>query len=186
MKDDTSDVRTISITVVAEETFKAHLGDVGLFIYDFDSLYELVRMAVDPKYAGYTFSRFSLYRNGRPLDEEDQLRVEQLNLSSPLEIAGDIAVYGTAASAVLGSLYLLVQLLEKISNFHLHKEKLELEAEKLRKELDEENLNLIEHDADALQDQVAARGAEDYISQVSRRLERSSIEIVDITFEVRE
>ena len=120
MNDHSSDVRNISITILAEETLKAHLGDVGLFIYDFDSLYELVRLALDPKYADYAFSRFSLYRNGRPLEEEDQLRVEQLNLSSPLEIAGDIAVYGTAVSAVLGSLYLLVQLVEKISNFHLN------------------------------------------------------------------
>ena len=125
----------IRISVLTEDTSKAHLGDIGLFIYDFDSLYELIRLAVDPEYSEYHFRRFSLYRNGRPIAEQDQLRVTRLEMGSPLEIAGVIAVYAGAASAVVGTLWLLAQLIEKLSTARLEKEKLQLEIEKLKKDL---------------------------------------------------
>ena len=123
------------ITLVASELSKPALGDIALFIYDFDSLYEVSRLSADPKYEDYKFSRYALYRNGRPIDSDDRMRVEMLRLESPLELSATIVAYSAAASSVLATLLVLIRVLEKVSNFRPNREKLALEILKLKQDL---------------------------------------------------
>lgn len=43
------------------------LLDVTSFLYDFNLLYEISRLALDPRYEQYRFSRYTYFRKGRPL-----------------------------------------------------------------------------------------------------------------------
>jgi hypothetical protein len=43
------------------------LEDRGLFLYDLATLYDLIRLALDPKYGGYRFGRYPLFRGRRPV-----------------------------------------------------------------------------------------------------------------------
>lgn len=177
---------SIIFTITAEEDPKVtHLGNVGLFIYDLDSLYELIRLTVDPNYFDYKLSRFSLYRNGRPINKNDQLNVSSISLNSPLVITGNIAIYAGTVSAVLGSFWLFIQILDKISNFRVNHEKNKLELIKLRKEIEKLQSNVIKLSPLIIEGNIANPKAEEIIEKVTKRIEKSSINIIDITYEVK-
>src|SRR4051812_32905673 len=82
----------IRISIIGTESLDVTFDEVGLFLYDFTCLYELVRLALDPKYNKFRFSRFSLYRNKRPLRVEDKMVVEKLRHESPIEAQVVIAI----------------------------------------------------------------------------------------------
>jgi hypothetical protein len=106
------------------------LIDIASFLYDFNLLYEISRLAVDPKYRNFKFSRYVYFRNGRPIDPEDSLYVQKLILESPL----DVALWGEVSVEALGALYTLILAIERVANFSLSREKLRLEVGKLRAE----------------------------------------------------
>jgi hypothetical protein len=185
MASDTTHVARLTLTADAQGT--PHISDVALFLYDFTSLYEIVRLAVDPRYRSYHFSRFSLYRNGRPLDERDQLQVGSLRMRSPLEVVASIAVAGGAAASVATAVWVVVQTIERIYNLPLNREKLELEVQKLRREEAQPALpmDLPGQKPDA-QAQIARRKASDSLEAIARRLGASPVRITRIELEVRE
>ncbi|HLC34711.1 MAG TPA: hypothetical protein VJJ70_06910 [Anaerolineales bacterium] len=183
-----SDITHVArLTLTAEAQATPHISDVALFLYDFTSLYEIVRLAVDPRYRSYHFSRFSLYRNGRPLEERDQLQVGSLRMRSPLEVVATIAVAGGAAASVATALWVVVQTVERIYNLPLNREKLELEVQKLRREEAQPALPLdMPGQKPDAQTQIARRKATDSLEAIARRLEASPVRIVRIELEVRE
>jgi hypothetical protein len=175
------------LTLTADALATPHVAEIALFLYDFTSLYEIVRLAVDPHYRTYKFSRFSLYRNGRPLDERDRLELGSIRMRSPLEVVATIAVAGGAAASAATAIWVVVQTLEKIYNLRLKREKLELEVQKLRREEAQPALpmDLPGGKPDA-QTQIARRKASESLEAVARRLEASPVRIVRIELEVRE
>lgn len=106
-------------------------SDVNYFLHDVNLLYEFSRVIVDPKYREYRFSRFFVYRNRRRIESGDQLRIQRLTQESPLEIAAVVAAVPAAAT----SLWILIQVFEKIANFSLNRDILKLTREKLRRDL---------------------------------------------------
>ena len=174
------------LTLTADALATPHVAEIALFLYDFTSLYEIVRLAVDPHYRTYKFSRFSLYRNGRPLDERDRLELGSIHMRSPLEVVATIAVAGGAAASAATAIWVVVQTLEKIYNLRLNREKLELEVQKLRREEAQPALpmDLPGGKPDA-QTQIARRKASESLEAVARRLEASPVRIVRIELEVR-
>ncbi len=175
------------LTLAADPRASPHISDIALFLYDFTSLYEVVRLAVDPHYRNYRFSRFSLYRNGRPLDERDQLQLGSIRMRSPLEVVASIAVAGGAAASVATAVWVVVQTIERIYNLPLNREKLELEVQKLRREEDQPSLPMDlpggKPDGQTL---IARRKASDSVEAIARRLEASPVRIIRIQLEIRE
>ncbi|MBE0411408.1 MAG: hypothetical protein IBX69_16925 [Anaerolineales bacterium] len=175
---------SLQILIQAGQSDPLNAGEVGLFVFDFDSLYEMVRLTVDPKYASFNFSRFALYRNAKRLSNEDKLYVQLLRLASPMEMASTIAVYSGAAASIVATLWILVQALERIYNLKLNREKLQLEIQKLKRDLSTESKVLIEPDPFDVTHSIEERGASEYLDTIEKRLSRSSIQIEEVKIRV--
>jgi len=107
------------------------LSSIAYFLNDLNLLYEFSRIIADPKYKEYRFSRFSLYRNRKRIDEVDQLKVKRLNHDSPLGVTGVVGFTAAGATA----LWLLTQSIERIANAGINRDILKLQREKLTREL---------------------------------------------------
>jgi hypothetical protein len=164
------DTPYIEITIRGDEEQYPLLLDVNSFLYDFNLLYEFARIGNDPSYSNYTLSRFSWTRKNRPLSESDQLRVVQLRHESPLLLVVIVAAVPSAVAAIWG----MVQTTEKITNWKINREILQLQRDKLRRELSDEHAEVIpEHSRFELQ----SREAEYFLGRTAERLQRSSIRV---------
>jgi hypothetical protein len=162
-------------------------AEVALFLYDFVSLYEILRLGTDPEYKSYRFSRFCLYRKGRPLLPADRMVVRTIRLHSPLEVIATIATSGGAAASVAAATWSVLQVVEKLYNLHLNRQKLELEIRKLRREAVQTRLPLgfPEEMPDPLP-LLKKRNAATYLETLTRRLRNSQVQITDIQVELSE
>src|SRR3989442_11733767 len=106
----TSDFGYFQIALLGKEDDYPSLIDISSFLYDFNLLYEFSRIVVDPRYAGYRFSRYSTYRNARRISSADRLEIERLRVESPIELITIVAAVPVAA----GALWVLVQSFERI------------------------------------------------------------------------
>lgn len=121
----------IQINLRGDEDQLPKLLDLTSFLYDFNLLYEFVRLGVDERYFGYTFSQYSWNRKGRPIRDEDRLRVFRLQHESPIHLVTIAIATPSAIAAVWG----VLQIVEKISNWPLNREILKLQRDKLRMEV---------------------------------------------------
>jgi hypothetical protein len=159
------------------------LLDVSSFLYDFNLLYEISRLATDPNYHDFRFSDFVMYRNGRPLAEYDRLLVAELRKESPLLLVTALAAVPTVVGAVWG----VVQIVEKVTNARLERRKLRAEIEKLERENRPERqppLGVNFESPEQLRTVLRIREAETYYDKVGGRLERSSVRIKELQIEV--
>ncbi len=83
--------------VIFAQAGESSLGEIGLFLYDAATLYELLRLGLDPAYAEYRFEKYPLYRGRRPLRPADQLRVERIAVHGQIEIHATVAKTRLAA-----------------------------------------------------------------------------------------
>jgi len=157
------------------------LLDVSAFLYDFNLAYEFSRLATDPRYSGYTFSRYSWNRLSRPLIAADRLRVAILRHESPLLLIAIVAAVPSAVGAVLG----VAQIVEKIANWRVNREILMLQRDKLKRELQ----SVSPAASSALEDEtwfrhrLQSQEATYFYDRTGKRLEKSLIRITE--FEVR-
>jgi hypothetical protein len=179
------DVRLI---VRASESATPTLLDVSGFLYDFNLGYELSRLATDERYDNFRFSNFALFRNGRPLRDEDRLRVSKLSHQSPIEL--QTVVIGVPAA--VGAFWGIVQIVEKISNWRLNREKLEQDIIKLRREnraagFDRGDKGVRYDSEDELRRRMIEREAQPLLDGVARRLSKSAVRVNDleIRFDMR-
>lgn len=159
------------------------LLDVSSFLYDFNLLYEVTRLATDRNYHAFSFTDFVLYRNGRPLTGSDRLHVLALKQESPLLLVAALAGLPTAIGAVWG----VVQIVEKIASASLERRKLKAEIEKLERENQDAARSPLEVDFENPEDfktVLRIREAETYYDNIGDRLERSSVRIKEFTVEV--
>lgn len=106
------------------------LLEVSSFLYDFNLLYEIDRLAIDPAYESFRFTPSVYYRTGRPLEDSDRLHVESLKLGSPIELTTLVVAVPAAATA----LWVTLQSANMISNWSLNRRKLKAEVEKIELE----------------------------------------------------
>ena len=159
------------------------LLDVSSFLYDFNLLYEISRLATDPRYHDFKFSDFVLYRNGRPLAAYDRLLVAELRQESPILLVTAVA----GVSTVIGAVWAIVQVVEKILNAPLERRKLRAEVERLERENRPEAPSSVGVDferPEQLRTVLRVREAETYYDNVGGRLERSSVRIKEFEIEV--
>jgi hypothetical protein len=166
----------------SEESFPSLL-EVSSFLYDFNLLYEISRLATDPTYRDFRFSRFVFYRRGRPLEERDRLYLQSLSLGSPIVIVGVVTAMVTGIGGVWG----IVQIVEKITNAPLNRRKLKAEVEKLERENQEAaalSPDLMPEGEEGFRKAIRIREAEHFYDNVAGRLERSSVRIKELEIEV--
>src|SRR5437899_9522367 len=125
----------ILISIKAVERGEVQFRDTVNFLWDFNLLYEISRLALDPKYRDFRITPYVFQRNGRPIWPEDRLRLVELSTESPLKLR--IAL--TAVPVAAATLWTLVQTAQTISNWPLQHEK--LEAEVLKTQLEVEKLD---------------------------------------------
>ena len=177
----------IRIAISGSESQIPTVEEIGLFLADFATLYELHRLSADPYYGDFVFSRFALYRNGRPIDDEDKLYVEKIKHESPIELMIFLAA---GAAGVTTTLRGLVESLEKIYNFRLNRELLEqnlrnaeldeekkkLEIQELREKRRHKLLTVDTVEAES-RTTIESHSPATWIHRVERRLEKNSIRI---------
>ncbi|NOJ92324.1 hypothetical protein HMI51_05135 [Corallococcus coralloides] len=172
------------------------LLSVATFLLDFTTLYELLRLAAESKKDFYqlTQSREALYRNARRVSYEQKLFLERLRHESPIEVVGLFTALGAGA----GAMWALVQVVEKIYNIPINRQKLVLEVQKLEGEV--EKINRENATASVLsssvQEPVDALGSiqeidtAHVVDTVIRRLDRSEIKItqadIDLVIDLTE
>jgi hypothetical protein len=163
----------LAIAVEGEEGHPP-LQEVSSFIYDFNLVYEISRIASDPTYQRYTFNRFIWNRNGRRLKDSDRLHLVSLQLGSPFLLETAVVLVGGAIAAVWG----LVQISERIADWPVNREKNRLELEKLRRELNPGD------QAEGLPEILEKRGALEYYERSIQRVAENEIKITDIRFSI--
>jgi hypothetical protein len=183
----------IHILAEEEERFPKLL-DMYAFLHDFNLLYEISRVATDPNYDNFTFPQLvrprleGLFTH---LRDEDRLRVERMTKESPMELVTVLA----AVPVAVGSIWGVVQILEKVVNFRLNRKKLREEVRKLERENaqpnnqlppvdDAENSVFLFENPNFLESRLEERGAIEYYRMVSNRLVRAKIEIVEVRIDL--
>jgi hypothetical protein len=167
------DDKVVEFRLLGKETAAPTLLEVTAFLYDFNLAYEIGRLATDPIYDDVNLSRFSFFRHGRPLAEEDRLQVGKLRQESPLELVAAVTAFG----GIVGSVWVVVQIVEKIANFRLNREKLELEIQKLRSERHDAQRPTVIVEEQVAFDILKKRSALPILDRVERRLSVSTIKI---------
>ncbi|MEZ5425239.1 MAG: hypothetical protein R2747_03135 [Pyrinomonadaceae bacterium] len=174
----------IFIKLVTSEDVNLTLADVSSFLYDFSNLYSYIRLATDRNYSNFEFSDGVYFRNGKPLDNRDLLYVEKIRLESPLELVASIIL---ATGGAITAVWSLVQIIEKIYNIPLNREKLKLDTEKARLEIaklkresyfPEEQPLLISPEESI--DILRRREALEYVENVEQRFLDSPIKIREL------
>jgi hypothetical protein len=156
-----------------EEDQYPFLHAISSLLYDFELAHDLSVLLSYPQYSRYEFSRFFWYRNGRSLSSVHKLRTFSITKNSPLAL--EVVV------TAIGSVWVLVQIFEKISTWSLDREKARLEIEKLRKENALKDVEIIEKQLQ-LEQQLEQRRATHIFNQLVKRLESSPIRLTSITF----
>ena len=178
---DPSDITLISpiaeIHVRAKELETPTLFQVTNFLYDINLIYELSRLATDPRYQNFRFSRYAYFRDGRPLRDADRLRIIKLTQESPLDL---VLAGATAGGVVIGGIWGLVQIIEKVSNFRLNRQKLQEEVIKLRRENETANRPSHIMDEEEAVASIRMREAAPLIEGVGKRLSGSRVIIEEV------
>jgi len=149
-----------------EEPFPTLL-DVTSFLYDFNLLYEFSRLAIDPRYAGYTFApEYSWMRNNRPLADADRLHVVELRHQSPIAFIVIVAAVPSAVAAVWG----ILQTVEKIVDWPIDREMKRLELQKLRADLEAANQSPELQSEESFRAHLQDRNAAQFVDRTAERL----------------
>jgi len=103
--------------------------------------------------------------------------VERLRQESPLELA--VAV-SAASGAAIGAVWCVVQIVERIANFRLNRQKLKLELEKLRRETEyaKRPVHIVEEEEAIFR--LSSREASPFLDHVGERLAGSQVRIKDL------
>jgi hypothetical protein len=173
----TADEPVIELRLVAEEREAPTLPEITNFLYDFNLIYEVGRLATDPEYDSFHFSRYIYFRKGRPLHDRDRLIVRQLRQESPLLLIAEIAAAGGTG---FGAVWAVIQTIEKISNWRLNREKLKEEVAKLRREnaAGKQPATVIEEEQAIMR--FSRREAQPVLDQLGNRIADSSVRVQEL------
>ena len=176
-----TNVPYLRFAVTADAEDNPTLLNISSFLYDFNLLYEITRLALDPKYSEFAFADFVWFRQGRPLEDQDRLRVDRIRLESPLELVAAIILAGNGAIAAVWG---VVQIVEKVSNARLNRRKLEAEVAKLEGgQLASARLPSVD-DKQEIRRLLRIREAERFYERTAGRLEASSVRIKTVDVEI--
>jgi hypothetical protein len=170
----------IKIRLAFEDEKKPYLLDVSSLFYDFELLHDFSLLLYAEEYYDYRFSQYFWYRRGRPLKDEHRLRALEIIKKSPLTVELILSVVAVSS----GAIWVIVQAIEKISNWKLNKEKIKLEVEKLRLEKNVRYYNEQKARIE-MENKLKERECWTIFNSLLKRLEDNSIKLksIDLTSE---
>jgi hypothetical protein len=179
----------IRITIVGTEKYSPSLQEFWSFFYDFNMVYERLRLALDEKYTGHAFTASS-YRAGRLVQRSDQLLVERIHLGSPLEAQLILTMTGMAVTTV----YVAFQAIEKAYTTRANRRKTEAETRKLHAEAEKIELENFENlrrlaletsqSEESMARQLASPKIKNVIRQAVHRLQDSPLRLSSAKVEI--
>jgi len=155
---------------------KPYLLDITSLLYDLELAHDFGVLATESEYRDYEFNRFFWYRHGRRIRPVHRVRAARIVKQSPLLI--EVVIPS------LGALWVLLQIIEKVSNWKLSREKLELEIDKHRWEQGERRETVRQRYSDQLSQLAQNPEASDIQQNLTKRFSESTIKLVQV--EVRE
>lgn len=156
-----------------EEDQYPFLLSVSSLLYDLELAHDLSVLLSYPEYSSYEFSHYFWYRNGRPLSPFHRLRTFRITKNSPLTL--EVVV------AAVGGIWILIQILEKVADWHVNREKSKLELEILRKDNALKDVEIIEKGAQ-LESRLEQQRAQHVAEKMIKRLSSSPIKLASVTF----
>lgn len=156
--------RKFRIRLTFKDERKPFLIDISSLLYDFELLHDFSLLIYMDEYREYKFTQYFWYRKGRPLKSEHKIRAIRIIKKSPLTIE---LIFGGMAA-----FWLLIQAIEKISNWRLNRQKLKLEVERLKYEGEKAKVELVR--------KLEERKAWGTFHSLLRRLESNPIKLEDI------
>lgn len=177
--------QTVRIELEAAPQDNLLLSHAWRFLANVSRVFEIARIGTDPSYQSYRFPRRLRLDEPLPLLPVHHGSVERLRTESPLELATAwIAVGG----GIVGAIWVIVQVFERLYNLRLNREKLELEVEKLRRDLSHKGI--VPDSLSQAWDLVGSRGGSQaleasmqQLAALPIRIVRAEIEVVDTQFE---
>jgi hypothetical protein len=153
-----------------EEAKFPFLLSMSSLLYDIELLHDVSVILSYPEYEGTRMvAPYFFFRNGRPIRPDHMARAAKVVKQSPLTL--EVAI------AAVGGLWVLVQIVDKVSNWSLNRKKLRLEIEKLEYETALKQLEL----ADSLTERINRFEAERVEQQLVSRLEASEFRLTDMS-----
>lgn len=162
-----------------EDEFIFRLEDFVYFLEDLNRLYEFTRLIFDRKYEGYKFSRASMTRVDWGLSADDRLHVYRITQESPVTLILTIGAVPSAATTI----FVLIQIIEKIYNFRVDHEIRMLQRDKLKKELTTSNIPPPFPDERTIKKQISSRRATRYMRDVEEKIAANPIRVVEFEVE---
>ena len=158
-----------------EENERPYMLDITSLFYDLELLHDLSVLSAEEEYYDFRFTHNFWYRKGRPLKNYHRLTAARITKESPLVL--EVVIPSLCA------IWVLLQLIEKIQNWELNREKLELEVKKLRREEEEHKQKVMDLYADQLDSYLWERGAKEFQDRIINRLSQNPISLRDLEIE---
>lgn len=160
------------------DTTVLHLSSL---LYDMNLLNDCIVLVSLPEYAEFKFSTTFWYRNGRPVSRDHRLYLGRIRHSSPIELS----VIFTMTAAAVGVPWVLVQTIEKVSNWKLNRQKLKYDVEKARLEVEKlaadrelQTIQLAKAEAE-LEVALRQREAMDILHRIVGNIEQNELTAVE-------
>jgi hypothetical protein len=155
-----------------QEDREPFLLDLSSLLYDFELAHDLSVLLAEQDYSRYRFNRFFWFRNGRPLKTVHRARTARVIKESPLLL--DVVIPS------LGAIWILIQVMDKVANWNVNREKLELKVRRLRREEESHKQIMTDAYVDQLDDTLDRRDARQVFEKVVSRLEKSPIHLSEV------
>ena len=153
------------------------LLDISSLLYDLELSHDYGVLLSEKQHWDFQFSRFFWNRKGRPIEPYYRVKAAKIIKTSPLEL--------TLVIASVGALWVVLQIIEKVTNWPLNRKKLRLETEKLEIEVAEKRAANLHQAIMIPQEQRDARkGAAMVEKQLVQRLAESNLTLIDIEVEL--
>ena len=170
---------SVALRLQFEESGDISLLQLSSILYDLTLLHDCIALTTISKYKEYKFSQHFWYREGRPLNPEHMLYVKKISHKSPITLVTAITVTAVA----IGIPWVMLQAIDKIRNWKLNSEKLELEVKNLK--LDNKQLYIENAKSKVdLESKLSERKAMETFLRITERIEKYKAPVIDAKFYV--
>ncbi len=144
---------------------------VSSLFYDLELTHDLGVLVSYMAYDSYKFGQEFWTRNGRPVEVAQRLRTFEIVKQSPLVL--ELVITS------VGGIWALTQIIDKVANWKLNRNKLELEVAKLRQEKALKDMEILDRRL-TLEEAIQKRNAERIYEVLIARLNESELKLRDL------
>ncbi len=141
-------------------------------------VHDLAVLLSYPEYRAYQFGPDFWLQHGRPIAPDHQARTHSIIKQSPLDLGLIIAA--------IGAIWAFVQIVDKVANWQLNRQKLELELIKAKQDIVKNNQEIALKELETMQKSasleqvIRERNAEQIFITLTTRLGQSDIKLRDL------